>query len=67
VNVGESLREELGGGYLEDPCATLADMGDVRKRLLANGNDTPLASNVVVTQFPDVIEARDWKRILPRW
>ena len=60
VKVGESLREELGGGgYLEDPCATLAGMREVRKRLLANGNDTPLASNVAVTQFPDVIEARD--------
>jgi glucarate dehydratase len=31
----------------------------VRKRLLATGNTTPLASNVAVTQFPDVIEARD--------
>jgi glucarate dehydratase len=60
VKVGESLREELsGGGYLEDPCATLAGMGEVRKQLLAKGNDTPLASNVAVTQFPDVIAARD--------
>ncbi len=60
VKVGELLREELGGGgYLEDPCATLAGMGEVRKRLLANGNNTPLASNVAVTQFPDVMEARD--------
>jgi len=60
VKVGESLRDELsGGGYLEDPCATLQGMGEVRKRLLATGNSTPLASNVAVTQFPDVIEARD--------
>jgi glucarate dehydratase len=34
-------------------------MGEVRKRLLAAGNETPLASNVAVTQFPDVVEARD--------
>lgn len=60
VNVGESLREELaGGGYLEDPCASLEGMGEVRKRLLAAGNGTPLASNVAVTQFPDVVRARD--------
>ena len=60
VEVGESLRGELaGGGYLEDPCASLEGMGEVRKRLLKNGNETPLASNVAVTQFPDVVRARD--------
>lgn len=60
VKVGESLREELsGGGYLEDPCASLEGMGDVRRRLRANGNETPLASNVAVTQVPDVVRARD--------
>ncbi|HEY2800471.1 MAG TPA: enolase C-terminal domain-like protein [Chthoniobacterales bacterium] len=60
VEVGESLRDELsGGGYLEDPCASLEGMGEVRKRLLKSGNETPLASNVAVTQFPDVVRARD--------
>lgn len=60
VQVGEALREELsGGGYLEDPCPTLEGMGEVRKRLLEKGIEMPLASNVAVTQFPDVVRARD--------
>jgi len=59
VGVGEALREELsGGGYLEDPCPELEGMGEVRKRLLAKGISTPLASNVAVTQFADVPRAR---------
>lgn len=59
VQVGDSLREELsGGGYLEDPCPGLEGMGEVRKRLLAKEIDTPLASNVAVTSFPDVPKAR---------
>jgi glucarate dehydratase len=60
VKVGEELQEELsGGGYLEDPCPELEGMGDVRKRLLAKGIHTPLASNVAVTQMADVPRARD--------
>jgi glucarate dehydratase len=60
VDVGESLKQELsGGGYLEDPCAGLDGMGSVRKRLLARGIQTPFASNVAVTSFPDVPRARD--------
>jgi glucarate dehydratase len=60
IKVGQDLREELsGGGYLEDPCPTLEGMGEVRKRLLADDIDTPLASNVAVTSFPDVPRARD--------
>lgn len=60
IEVGRSLRAELsGGGYLEDPCPTLEGMGEVRKRLLAEGIETPLASNVAVTSFPDVPRARD--------
>lgn len=60
VHVGESLAEELsGGGYLEDPCAGLDGMSAVRERLLARGIQTPLASNVAVTSFPDVPRARD--------
>jgi glucarate dehydratase len=55
VEVGRELKEELsGGGYLEDPCASLEGMGEVRRRLLAEGIDTPLASNVAVTCFADV-------------
>ncbi|HEU0138142.1 MAG TPA: enolase C-terminal domain-like protein, partial [Bryobacteraceae bacterium] len=58
VRVGESLREELSnGGYLEDPAATLEGMAEVRRRLLAAGNATPLASNVAVTCFAQVPEA----------
>ncbi len=61
VAVGRALREELsGGGYLEDPCAELAGMAEVRRRLLAEGIDTPLASNVAVTSFRDVPEA--WRQ-----
>ncbi len=60
IAVGEALREELsGGGYLEDPCPELAGMSEVRKRLLAKQIQTPLASNVAVTQFADVSRARD--------
>jgi len=59
VRVGEALREELsGGGYLEDPCPDLAGMSEVRGRLLHKGIQTPLASNVAVTQFADVPKAR---------
>jgi glucarate dehydratase len=60
VRVGESLKEQLsGGGYLEDPCASLDGMGAVRRRLADLGIQTPLASNVAVTSFPDVPRARD--------
>jgi len=59
VHVGESLREELSdGGYLEDPCPELEGMSEVRRRLLAQGIDTPLASNVAVTNFQDVPKAK---------
>jgi glucarate dehydratase len=55
VRVGRALAHELGrGGYLEDPTAGLENMGEVRKRLLAEGIDTPLASNVAVTSFADI-------------
>jgi glucarate dehydratase len=58
VRVGEALKEELGGGgYLEDPTATLEGMAEVRRRLLARGVPTPLASNVAVTCFEQVAEA----------
>ena len=55
IKVGKALAEELSvGGYLEDPCAELEGMAQVRKALLAEGIDTPLASNVAVTCFADI-------------
>jgi glucarate dehydratase len=58
VRVGRELQEELsGGGYLEDPCATLEGMAEVRHRLLAENNQTCQASNVAVTCFADVPRA----------
>ncbi len=61
VRVGLALSRELsGGGYLEDPTAGLDGMAEVRRRLLAQGVHTPLASNVAVTCFQDVPEA--WRR-----
>ncbi len=59
VHVGEALREELAdGGYLEDPCASLEGMAEVRRRLLASGINTPFGSNVAVTSFGDVPRAK---------
>jgi glucarate dehydratase len=58
VSVGEALREELSGeGYLKDPCPGLEGMNEVKKKLRAKGINTQLASNVAITQFPDVIRA----------
>ena len=55
VRVGRALAQELGrGGYLEDPTAGLENMAEVRRRLLADGIKTPLASNVAVTSFADI-------------
>src|SRR5262249_49089213 len=59
IGAGCELREELSdGGYLEDPCASLEGMAEVRRRLLAEGNDTPQGSNVAVTSFADVPRAK---------
>jgi glucarate dehydratase len=61
VLVGQALRDELkDGGYLEDPTATLDGMAEVRRRLLAEGIDTPFASNVAVTCFAHVPQA--WRK-----
>lgn len=55
VKVGMELAEELShGGYLEDPTAGLVGMAKVRKQLIAEGIQTPLASNVAVTGFHDL-------------
>jgi glucarate dehydratase len=59
VHVGESLQHELShGGYLEDPCAELDGLSEVRTRLLAKGIQIPLASNVAVTNFQDIPRAK---------
>lgn len=58
VRIGNALSDELSAdGYLEDPTSSIAGMAEVRKRLLATGNRTPLASNVAVTSFADLPEA----------
>ena len=58
VRVGRELAEELGrGGYLEDPTASIDGMAEVRRRLLTEGIETPLASNVAVTCFGDIPES----------
>jgi glucarate dehydratase len=55
VRVGRELARELSGeGYLEDPTPGLDGMAAVRRALLADGIDTPLASNVAVTSFSDL-------------
>jgi glucarate dehydratase len=58
VKVGKALARELSnGGYLEDPTFSLTGMSEVRRRLLAEGIDTPLGSNVAVTGFADIPES----------
>ncbi len=60
VMVGEALAAELAnGGYLEDPCEGLAGMAEVRRRLADKGIDMAMGSNVSVTCFPHVVEARN--------
>ncbi|HYO81227.1 MAG TPA: enolase C-terminal domain-like protein, partial [Bryobacteraceae bacterium] len=58
AHVGRSLKDELSdGGYLEDPCAGLDGMAEVRRILRQEGIDMPMASNVAVTCFEHVVEA----------
>jgi glucarate dehydratase len=57
LEIGRTLKEELSeGGYLEDPCAGLDDLATLRRQLLAEGIDTPNASNVAVTSFAHLPE-----------
>jgi glucarate dehydratase len=64
IRVGCNLRAELSnGGYLEDPCPGLEGMGEVHARLLAEGIDNPLASNVAVTSFADVPRAKQLEAV----
>jgi glucarate dehydratase len=59
IYVGESLRDELSnGGYLEDPCASPEGMAEVRQRLAEKGIDMPNASNVAVTTYEQVVQAK---------
>lgn len=58
VRVGMELADELSnGGYLEDPAAGLENMAEVRHRLLTEGIQIPLATNVAVTSFADLAKA----------
>ena len=58
IRAGKELQEELsGGGYLEDPAQGMADMAAVRAGLLAEGIETPLASNMAVTSFETLAES----------
>nr|WP_309685678.1 enolase C-terminal domain-like protein [Armatimonas sp.] len=58
VRAGRALREELSdGGYLEDPAQGIQGMAAVRAGLLAEGIQTPLASNMAVTSFATLAEA----------
>ena len=43
--------------YLEDPAAGIDGMAEVRKRLLAEGIDMPLATNMCVVEFGQIAEA----------
>lgn len=59
VRVGRELKDELSkGGYLEDPCATLEGIAELRWLLRDEGIDMPMASNVAVTCFEQVAEAQ---------
>jgi glucarate dehydratase len=53
IRVGTELAEELE--YLEDPATGLEAMSEVRKAMLAEGIDTPIATNAV-SNFTDVPE-----------
>jgi glucarate dehydratase len=60
THVGRSLKDELSnGGYLEDPCEGLDGMAEVRRRLREEGIEMAMASNVSVTCFPHVVEAKN--------
>lgn len=50
--VAHELRGELE--YFEDPTATIAGMGEVRRRLLAEGINLPQATNMCVVQFGQI-------------
>ena len=52
------IEEELSnGGYLEDPTATITEWPRSGDLLWDEGMDVPMASNVAVTCFAQVVEA----------
>ena len=53
--VARELREELE--YFEDPTATIAGMGALRRQLLSEGIDLPQATNMCVTEFAQIAES----------
>ncbi|MCO5227254.1 MAG: hypothetical protein M9934_03060 [Thermomicrobiales bacterium] len=55
IHVARELRGELE--YFEDPTASIPGMGEVRKRLLAEGIDLPQATNMCVTEFSQIPES----------
>ena len=57
IKVGRDLKEDLSGGYLEDPAMGIDGMAAVRAGLLAEDIDTPLASNVALTSFAHIPES----------
>ena len=60
VQVGKAVAQELSrGGYFEDPTADLSGMGEVRSRLKAEGIEMEMASNVAVTSFDHLLEAKE--------
>ncbi len=54
LQVARELKEELE--YFEDPTATIYGMGALRKVLLSEGIDMPLATNMCVTEFDQIQE-----------
>jgi glucarate dehydratase len=60
IDVGRQLHGDLANsGYLEDPCATLGGMAEVRRRLRSKGIDVEMASNVAVTCVAHCVQARE--------
>ncbi len=55
LRVARELRDDLE--YLEDPTATIAGMGALRRTLLAEGIDLPQATNMCVTEFLQIAES----------
>jgi glucarate dehydratase len=55
IRVGRELRGILE--YLEDPASTMADMSATRAALVADENEMPLATNMVVTDWAHIPEA----------
>lgn len=55
MRVARELRDQLE--YFEDPTATIAGMGQLRRQLLEEGIDLPHATNMCVTEFDQIPES----------